>query len=182
MISTAVRSILAAGLVAVAAGVFAADKIDPGKKDTRPDAAFVTQAGQAGLAEVQLGKIAQQNGSSAAVKEFLQAVGAEVAGILEGAISESLAQIAHLKTRSIELEGKIAGLKREALQADYDELTKALTRRGFLTRAERFLSLAREYETPCAVGFVDVDNFKALNDKLGLAGGDVRGVALPRLE
>jgi len=119
-----------------------------------------------------LALLGESDESSAEVKEFLQAVGVEVAGILEGAIAASLAEIAHLKTRSVELEGKIAGLKREALQADYDGLTKALSRRGFLARAERFLSLAREYETPCAVGFVDVDNFKALNDKLGLAGGD----------
>jgi diguanylate cyclase (GGDEF)-like protein len=125
-----------------------------------------------------LALLGESDESSAAVKEFLQALGAEVAGILEGAIGESLAQIAHLKTRSAELEGKIAGLKREALQADYDELTRALTRRGFLARAERFLSLAREYETPCAVGFVDVDNFKAINNRLGHAGGDAALVAV----
>jgi diguanylate cyclase (GGDEF)-like protein len=95
-----------------------------------------------------------------------------VAGILEGAISESLSQISQLKNRSAELEGKITDLKREALRSDYDELTKALSRRGFITRAERFLALAREYETPCAMGFVDVDNFKALNDELGHDGGN----------
>ena len=116
--------------------------------------------------------LGESDESSAAVKEFLQSVGAEVAGILEGAICESLLQIGKLKTRGVELEGKIADLKREALQADYDSLTKALTRRGFVVRAERFLRAAREYETPCAVGFVDVDNFKALNDKLGHDGGD----------
>jgi diguanylate cyclase (GGDEF)-like protein len=110
--------------------------------------------------------------SSAAVKEFLQSVGVEVAGILEEAIGESLAQISHLKTRGAELEGKIADLKREVVRSDYDVLTHALSRRGFLTRAERFLELAREYETPCAAGFVDVDDFKGLNDRLGNAGGD----------
>lgn len=119
-----------------------------------------------------LALLGESDESSAAVKEFLQSVGAEVAGILEAAIAESLSQISRLKTRSAELEGKIVDLKREALQADYDVLTKALTRRGFIVRAERFLALAREYETPCAVGFVDVDNFKALNDRLGHDGGD----------
>jgi len=119
-----------------------------------------------------LALLGESDESSAAVKEFLQSVGAEVAGILEGAIAESLAQISHLKTRGAELEGKIADLKREVVRSDYDVLTHALSRRGFLTRAERFLALAREYETPCAAGFVDVDDFKGLNDRLGNAGGD----------
>ena len=119
-----------------------------------------------------LATLGESDESSAAVREFLQSVGAEVAGILEAAIAESLSQISQLKHRGVELEGKIADLKREAIRSDYDVLTKALSRRGFLTRAERFLTLAREYETPCAVGFVDVDDFKALNDRLGHAAGD----------
>ena len=119
-----------------------------------------------------LALLGESDESSAAVKEFLQSLGAEVAGILEGAIGESMSQISSLKTRSVELEGKIADLKREAIRSDYDVLTKALSRRGFISRAERFLALAREYETPCAVGFVDVDNVKTLNDTLGHAAGD----------
>jgi diguanylate cyclase (GGDEF)-like protein len=116
--------------------------------------------------------LGESDESSAAVKEFLQAVGAEVAGILGAAIGDSLSQISHLKSRGAELEGKIADLKQAALRSEYDVLTKALSRRGFVTRAERFLALAREYETPCAVGFVDVDNFKSMNDRLGHAAGD----------
>ena len=119
-----------------------------------------------------LALLGESDESNAAVKEFLQAVGVEVAGILESAICDSIAQISHLKTRSVELEGKIANLKQEAIRADYDELTKALTRRAFVARAERFMALAREYETPCAMGLVDVDDFKAINDRLGHAGGD----------
>ena len=119
-----------------------------------------------------LALLGETDESSAAVKEFLQSVGAEVAGILEGAIAESLSQISQLRNRSAELEGKIADLRREAIKSDYDVLTRALSRRGFVARAERFLALAREYETPCAVGFVDVDDFKSLNDTLGYAAGD----------
>lgn len=119
-----------------------------------------------------LALLGESDESSGAVREFLQAVGSEVAGILEGAITESVAQISQLRSRGAELEGKIVDLKREAVKADYDVLTKALSRRGFIARAERFLSLAREYETACAVGFADVDNFKSLNDRLGHAAGD----------
>ena len=135
------------------------------------DHAKLLKAVGAGYAAT-LAVLGESDESSAAVKEFLQSVGAEVAGILEAAIGESLSQISQLKNRRVELEGKIADLKREAIRSDYDVLTKALSRRGFLARAERFLALAREYETPCAVGFVDVDNFKALNDRLGHAAGD----------
>ena len=119
-----------------------------------------------------LALLGENDESSAAVKEFLQQLGVEVAVILEGAIGDSLLQISNLKTRSVELEGKIADLKSVALRADYDVLTKALGRNGFLARADRFLALAREYETPCAVGLVDVDNFKAINDRLGHVAGD----------
>ena len=125
-----------------------------------------------------LAMLGESDESSAAVKEFLQSVGAEVAGILEGAIAESLAQISQLKNRSAELEGKVADLKLEAMRADYDALTKALGRRGLLARAERFVALAREYETPCAVGLVDVDDLKAGNSRLGHAAGDAALVAV----
>ena len=127
MISTAVRSILTASAMALAVGAFAAeDKIDPRKKDTRPDAAFVTQAGQDGLAEVQLGKVAQQNASSAAVKEFAQRMvtdhskaGDELAGIAKKVgitppKEPSEKQQAELK--------KLSALKGEKFDAEYAQL------------------------------------------------------------
>jgi putative membrane protein len=58
--------------MAFALNAGAADKMSADKKDVRPDAAFVLEAGQDGHAEVEHGKLAQKNGSSAAVKEFGQ--------------------------------------------------------------------------------------------------------------
>lgn len=133
-------------------------------------AALLKAVGESYAATLTL--LGESDESSAAVKEFLQALGAQVAGILESAIGESLAQISDLKARGTDLENKIGELKKQAIRSDYDVLTKALSRRGFLARAERLFSLAREYDTPCAAGFVDVDNFKRLNDRLGHAAGD----------
>jgi len=65
------QTLIVAAAVAFASQVDAADKMSD-KKDTRPDAAFVMEAAHDGHAEVEHGKLAQKNGSSAAVKEFAQ--------------------------------------------------------------------------------------------------------------
>jgi putative membrane protein len=65
------RTILAVFVGALSLGALAADKKDNGKLSSN-DRQFVMQAATDGMAEVQLGKIAQQKGSSAAVKQFGQ--------------------------------------------------------------------------------------------------------------
>jgi diguanylate cyclase (GGDEF)-like protein len=116
--------------------------------------------------------LGESDESSAAVKEFLQALGGEVAGILEGSIGESLSQISQLTAKGAELENKIAELKQQAVRADYDPLTKALTPEAFAARAERFLALARDYQTPCAVGVADVTGFSKVNQMYNHVVGD----------
>jgi two-component system cell cycle response regulator len=124
--------------------------------------------GYAGTLEL----LGESDESSAAVKEFLQALGGEVAGILEASLGESIAQISQLTARGAELEGKIAELKQHAQRTDYDPLTKALTPDAFAARAERFLALAREYQTPCAVGVADVAGLSKLNQVYNLVVAD----------
>ena len=65
------RTFIAAIALVLGAGVYAADKKGEGKLSGN-DRHFVTTAAHDGLAEVELGKLAQQNGSSSAVKEFGQ--------------------------------------------------------------------------------------------------------------
>jgi putative membrane protein len=70
IMTTLARTVLLAASMMLAVGLHAADKMSPDKKPANPDESFVTQALQDGMAEVQLGKLAQQNGSSAKVKDF----------------------------------------------------------------------------------------------------------------
>ena len=86
------RAALAAAFLGLALAAGAADKMSNDKKDVKPDAGFVTEAGQDGHAEVELGKLAQKNGSSASVKEFGQRMVADhsKAGTELGAIAKKL--------------------------------------------------------------------------------------------
>ncbi len=56
--------------------------------------------------------------------------------------------------------------------ADYDSLTEVFSRRRFEEELALQLAEARRYDTPAALLFFDLDDFKAINDRLGHAGGD----------
>jgi diguanylate cyclase (GGDEF)-like protein len=53
-----------------------------------------------------------------------------------------------------------------------DPLTEVLNRRAFYDLAEMELNKARRYQKPLSVLYVDVDNFKQINDRLGHHAGD----------
>jgi diguanylate cyclase (GGDEF)-like protein len=57
-------------------------------------------------------------------------------------------------------------------QANHDSLTGLLNRRAFAERAAALMAQARRYDTPLALLLIDIDHFKAINDRLGHAGGD----------
>lgn len=56
--------------------------------------------------------------------------------------------------------------------AETDDLTGLLNRRAFLERAHAIVALARRYGHPLAVAVIDIDLFKAINDRWGHAVGD----------
>jgi diguanylate cyclase (GGDEF)-like protein len=64
------------------------------------------------------------------------------------------------------LEAKLAHL------ADHDSLTDVLTRRRFQEELVQQLAQSRRYGTPGALLFVDLDNFKSVNDRVGHVAGD----------
>lgn len=58
------------------------------------------------------------------------------------------------------------------LQANYDELTMLPNRRLFLDRLEQEVKKARRDKTQVALAFIDLDNFKEINDTFGHEWGD----------
>ena len=80
-------------------------------------------------------------------------------------------QAAALEARVRELEGE---LKRLSDEVSTDMLTQVANRRGLMQAFElESARCQREADSTLAVGLIDIDNFKRLNDTLGHAAGDV---------
>lgn len=68
---------------------------------------------------------------------------------------------------------KIHQLEEEARAlATYDMLTGLMTRRAFLTNCESVYKLIRRNKSLLSLAYIDIDNFKKINDTHGHAGGD----------
>ncbi|MDH5823085.1 PAS domain S-box protein [Luteimonas sp. RD2P54] len=76
----------------------------------------------------------------------------------------------HVMLRDVTLER--ARQRELADRADRDPLTGLLNRSGFDIRAQRCWQAAAAAQQPVAAFFVDLDDFKAVNDDLGHAVGD----------
>jgi diguanylate cyclase len=74
-----------------------------------------------------------------------------------------------LEARVRDLEGELGRLSE---QASTDALTQVANRRGLERLFAEECARAVRAEAPLAVGLIDVDNFKKLNDRLGHAAGD----------
>lgn len=64
-------------------------------------------------------------------------------------------------------------LRLEEAAADTDELTGILNARGFNEKLELATSYAHRYQHPLTLVYIDLDNFKAVNDTLGHGTGDI---------
>lgn len=68
---------------------------------------------------------------------------------------------------------RIELMKKEAIRiSEYDSLTETLNRRAFFRVAEYLLRLNERMRIPLVFIFVDLDNFKAVNDRFGHDMGD----------
>ena len=86
----------------------------------------------------------------------------------------------HLMSRALafanETEARIAELNARIRQLEAltqtDELTGLLNRRGFDEIIRRNLSSAARYDETRVLAYIDLDNFKAINDRCGHSAGD----------
>ncbi len=88
-----------------------------------------------------------------------------------------LAEIERLKTALSRAHAKIAELE---AHADVDPLLDILNRRGFERELKRSLAYVARYGTGAALVFIDLDGFKAVNDRHGHAVGDALLKAVAR--
>jgi diguanylate cyclase (GGDEF)-like protein len=77
-------------------------------------------------------------------------------------LGELEAELAAARTKVTELESKI----------ESDPLLDILNRRGFERELKRALVHAQRYQSRNAVVFIDLDDFKAINDRYGHLAGD----------
>jgi diguanylate cyclase (GGDEF)-like protein len=102
---------------------------------------------------------------------------------LSRALREKLAELertnTELRRRHEELQRAQAEVKRLEDIASTDGKTGATSYRFFVDRLEQEIARARRYERPLGLVLVDIDGFKAINDRFGHVVGDgvLRGVA-----
>lgn len=103
----------------------------------------------------------------------------DVVGVTRAMAHDSLTardELRGMREKVLSTETELAKLHQEldrvSAQARHDPLTGALNRKGLDEALERELSNVRRKDTPLCMALLDIDNFKALNDKLGHATGD----------
>ncbi|MCK9914583.1 GGDEF domain-containing protein [Microbacteriaceae bacterium K1510] len=79
------------------------------------------------------------------------------------------AEVERLREELAEANRRIAELE---ARADVDPLLEILNRRGFERELTRSLAYVQRYGTAAALMFIDLDGFKAVNDRHGHAVGD----------
>jgi diguanylate cyclase (GGDEF)-like protein len=86
------------------------------------------------------------------------------------------AEAENLRAALVAAQRRIKELER---RADEDALVPLLNRRGFIRELERALAYARRYGAKASLVYLDLDDFKLINDTFGHAAGDkvLEGVA-----
>lgn len=85
-------------------------------------------------------------------------------------VTALLRRIEALQSEADVLRARIRDLER---LADTDPLVGLVNRRAFVRDLERMVAYAHRHERPLGVVYVDINGFKAINDRLGHAIGDM---------
>lgn len=106
-----------------------------------------------------------------AVKHLLPAPGGD--GVILSWNTFSRLGIFVLIAYTVSLQAELRNaLKREQLRANTDRLTGLLNKCAFRERVKEEMDRARRYNHPFSLAFIDLDNFKTINDTFGHSRGD----------
>ena len=94
---------------------------------------------------------------------------AEMTPRVQAAIAQLLGEVASLKDELDRSKRRIEELEREA---DEDTLLPVLNRRAFVRELTRTNSMVHRYNHKASLIYIDLNNFKEINDQYGHAAGD----------
>lgn len=116
-----------------------------------------------------------RSSDDADLRQLKQSLIAELATLREGhsALAKKL-ETANNYLQIIETEGQYLNdeLTRVHILSLTDELTELPNRRAFMRRLEDEVARVQRYGYPLSLALIDMDGFKAVNDKYGHAAGD----------
>lgn len=93
----------------------------------------------------------------------------ELSPVLRRALGKLLVDNASLRTQLVELRAELLQAQEAA---DRDVLLSVLNRRALMREISRVISFAGRYRACASLLYVDLDGFKAINDRFGHAAGD----------
>jgi diguanylate cyclase (GGDEF)-like protein len=103
------------------------------------------------------------------VASVLGIPGHEFTPRVRDAIQRLMVEVDRLRQELGQQRSRLSQLETEA---DQDPLVPCLNRRAFVREMSRVLSFVERYDIPASMVFLDLDNFKQINDRLGHAAGD----------
>jgi diguanylate cyclase (GGDEF)-like protein len=117
------------------------------------------------------------SGSITATSESPGADQAQFLGVAEAELTPQVrAAIAMLVVELEDLRNEVRRLKAQLAEAeaaaDADPLTGVKNRRAFVRELRRVSAFVQRYGAPASVVYIDLDDLKGMNDRLGHAAGD----------
>ncbi|MEQ8748032.1 GGDEF domain-containing protein [Pyruvatibacter sp.] len=94
---------------------------------------------------------------------------AELTPKVRDALMTLMSEVDALRRELTTMKGRLDAVQEEA---DTDSLVPVLNRRAFVRELSRMISFSQRYNQPASLVFIDLNNFKQVNDKYGHAAGD----------